>query len=181
VLVPETVHRYPGATLRRGYVVSVLGAAASLAVALAGHENRFVSVICVTIFLLFVAYGLRSVWRGLSPIIVDQEGVGIAGSRRRRIAWNELTGLRLGYYTTRRDGENGWMELSVLGRRRRIRLDSDIRGFVDIARRCHDAAIAHGVALSPATARNFDAVLAGDRTRRRQPDRGAPDRPEFRA
>lgn len=158
---PQSTHRYPTAAIRRGYAISALGSAASLALAFAGHENFVVSVMCVTIFLLFVAYGARMALRGASVIVLDQDELRVVGPRVHQIFWSELTDVRLRYYATRRDGENGWMELAVLGRDKRITLDSDIERFGHVAARCREAAQARGIELTPATLRNFEAALAG--------------------
>jgi hypothetical protein len=158
---PETVHRYPGPAIRRGYLASAGGGAASLVLAFAGHGNLTVSVTCITIFVLFAAYGARTAFRGAGAIVLDRDGLAVVGPLRRRVFWDELADVRLRYYATRRDGERGWMELAVRGANSRIALDSEIERFGRIAARCREEADARGVEMSPATLRNFDAALAG--------------------
>ena len=166
---PATVHRYPVKVIRGAYLRAGIGAAAAGGLALASPGSAALSVIWVTLVAIFLAYGARTYLRGASTVIADQGGLRVAGPRPLVLSWKELTGLRLGYYTTRRDGENGWMELSVRGREGRITLDSDIDGFADIAARSLAAAEASGVALSPATLRNFDVLRRGSRSARQRP------------
>ena len=162
LVAQQSIHRYPMAALRKGYLVSALGGLSALALAFAGHGNRGVSVIFITLFALFLAYGARTALRGASTITAGPDGLSVDGPLPRQIGWNELTNIRLGYYATRRDGEQGWMELVLRGGGKRIRLDSDIEGFADIAERCLEVARARELALSPATSRNFDMALSAE-------------------
>lgn len=157
----RTVHRYPAAALHKSYLLVVAGVVVVSLIAFAARGNIVLSVLCITIVVFFVAYGARTYARGKSAVIVDDSGLHVAGPWPRSARWKELTGLRLAYYTTRRDGENGWMELSVRGRDGRITLDSDIDGFAEIADRCRAAADALDLELSPSTRRNFEAARSG--------------------
>ena len=157
----QSIYRYPRAAIRRGLVVGAGGALAALTLAFAGHENQTVSVICITLSVLFAAYGVRVGLRGISAIILDQTGLRVVGPRQHAVAWDDLADVRVRYFTTRRDGENGWMELSVLGGTNRITIDSDIDGFADLLVHVREMADARGLELTEATSENIDAALAG--------------------
>ncbi len=108
--------------------------------------------------LLFAVHGLRTVWRHLVTIECGEEALAVAGPVARRLAWTDLTGLRLRYFSTRRDRDRGWMQLVLTGGGVTIRLDSTLGGFENIARRAARAAEAADLALSAATVRNLEGL-----------------------
>ena len=71
------------------------------------------------------------------------------------VRWQDLTGLRLRYFSTRRDHANGWFELMVTDGKGKITLQDSLDGFelvLDAARR---AAESNELDLSNATKANL--------------------------
>lgn len=114
--------------------------------------------------LLFAVYGLRAVLRGLSRICLDDVGIRSEGPFPIAIRWDQLTSLKLGYYSTRREsrggatrGENrgGWMQLKLAGGGKRLRIDSSLKGFGDVVVRAARSARENGIEMAPATEENL--------------------------
>ena len=103
-----------GCTLGAWYAILVSGAATLLFVATAAA---------------FVLYAGQIRLRQLTVVRWDGDGIDVEGPLPRRLPWSELRDVRLAYYSTRRDGANGWMQLKIRGKSGVLRLDSDAAGF----------------------------------------------------
>ena len=68
--------------------------------------------------------------------------------------------MRLDYYSTRADREEGWMQLRLRDARRTIRLDSDLEGFDELVRAVAEEASRRGLALDAASLSNLKALGA---------------------
>src|SRR5690606_13003753 len=89
---------------------------------------------------LFLLFTLRTWMRQRLRIAADTQGIGVAGptgdgAGDRALAWSALDELRLHYYAVRRNKPNGWMTLTLGSRGRRLKLDSTLEGFEEIAAR----------------------------------------------
>jgi len=104
---------------------------------------------------LFALFGIRTAIRHMSVVTLGPEGVRVHGGLGGRIAWQELEQLKLGYYTTRRDRQGGWMQLSLQGGGRRLKFDSSLEGFDRLVRQSVKAANANKLALTDATLANL--------------------------
>lgn len=104
---------------------------------------------------LFVLFALRTLIRHLTVVVLSPEGVRVQGGPGGEIAWRELDQLKLGYYTTRRDRQGGWMQLSLRGGGRRLKFDSSLEGFDQLVRLAAKAAIARQLDLSDSTMANL--------------------------
>jgi hypothetical protein len=80
------------------------------------------------------------------------EAIGPLGTR---LAWEDVRGLSLRYFSTRRDRTGGWMQLKVRGEQRAVRIDSLINDFDVILERAARAARARGVALDSSSIENL--------------------------
>ena len=153
-------HRYPVHVAYFAALRAMAGIAGSAALwLLAGGLT--VAVISAAGITVFVAYGVIAAGRAREVLTVSDAGISVQGWRRREISFAEIKALRLAYYSTRRDGEKGWMELIVKAGDRRLVVESEIGEFDRIAAACFDHAARNGVALSPVSERNF-AVLLDD-------------------
>ena len=65
----------------------------------------------------FAIHGFGVVRRQRIRVETDEDGLWFSPPRR-RIAWNEITRFGLAWFSTRRDGARGWMELKVASPRR---------------------------------------------------------------
>jgi hypothetical protein len=107
---------------------------------------------------LFAVFAARTFWRQISVVEMAAEGIAVTAPRPQRLRWDELRDLRLRYYWTKSDRTGGWMQLTLSGGGVRIRIDSALEGFVDIARRAAAAAQDNGVKVSNVTATNFGSL-----------------------
>lgn len=151
-------HRYPLRELGGDYVRAAAGLAATLGPLLFVPASPVMMWLLGGLAALFLAFGARTALRQMTVVRVDEAGITAIGPLGATIAWEELGRLALAYYSTRRDRTRGWMQLSMKGRGRSLRLDSTIDGFRDIAAAAARAAALRGVALTPATIGNLAAL-----------------------
>jgi hypothetical protein len=101
---------------------------------------------------------MRTVIRHRLRIAADAEGLKLNEGLVRALKWQELDGLSLRYYSTRRNRKDGWMTLGLKSRGRSLSIDSHIEGFETLARMAADAAVARGLPLDTTTRSNFAAM-----------------------
>jgi len=107
---------------------------------------------------LFLVYFVRTACRQWTCIELDQAGIRASGPLGATIRWEDLRSLRLDYYSTRRDREGGWMQLRLEGAHGRIRIDSEVDGFAEIALGAAREAARRGLALDAASAANLEVL-----------------------
>ena len=105
--------------------------------------------------LLFLVYFGRTVCRQLTHIQLDEAGIRARGPLGAAIRWEDLRSLRLDYFSTRRDGEGGWMQLRLRDAQHTIRIDSELEGFVGLVRVAALEARRRGADLDHATRANL--------------------------
>lgn len=109
----------------------------------------------------------RTVLRHRAVIECDDNGISVSGPLGKRIPWTDLSDMQLNWYSARRDGKGGWMQLRVAGPQGRIRIESTLTGFADIVFRAADAARSRGIDLSPTTLGNLQVLGRSSRFSRR--------------
>ena len=114
--------------------------------------------ILVTGAFLFAAYGFNTMMRHLGAVECDETGISVSGPFRKAIAWSEIRDVQLRYFSTRRDGLKGWMQLVVKSPSATVRIESTLTGFADIVALAVDAASRKGVDLSPTTRGNIEVL-----------------------
>ena len=115
------------------------------------------SVVLGVLSLAFAAYGAAMLRRQCMRVETDGDGVSFSPPRR-RIAWNEITRFGLAYFSTRRDGARGWMELKVGSRAATLRVDSRLERFNELVDRVWSAASRLGFEPDPSTRENLRAL-----------------------
>ena len=105
----------------------------------------------------FAVHGLGVVHRQRIRVEADEDGLWFSPPRR-RIAWNEITRFGLSYFSTRRDGARGWMELKVASPAATLRVDSRLERFHELVDRAWSAASHCGVEPDPTTRANLEAL-----------------------
>lgn len=161
--IVRTFH-YPAVSVVRGVVRSFAGAGVTLALWLAAGASPVGALVALPVILVFIAYGVVAVTRGLSVVMIDDAGISISGMRGGQLKWHQMTKLRLAFYATRRRPDfarDGWMVLTVCQGKKRISVESEISGFAEIAKVCRAHAQTAGLVLSAATSGNFAALEAG--------------------
>ncbi len=167
-------HRYPLQTLLKDDVKAVLGLAVSATpLFFIGGISVVVFFIFLALTFLFLIFGLRTALRHATNIEVSDLGVRVRGPMGATIAWDDLRDVRLRYYSTRRDREQGWMDLRLKGRRKTVRIESAIEDFESIVRKAADFAPRHGIEFSAATRANL--VAMGIAEQRAAPSGGGAD------
>ena len=105
----------------------------------------------------FAVHGLGVVRRQRTRVATDDEGLWFSPPRR-RIAWNEITRFGLAYFSTRRDGARGWMELKLASPAATLRVDSRLERFNELVGRAWSAASRRGIEPDPTTRANLEAL-----------------------
>ena len=155
--------RYSRRSLLPDYAGSSAGFALSLGLIGAVPLALPVAWVTTAAAALFLVYFGRTVCRQLTRIELDETGIRVMGPvvglLSAAIRWTDLCLLRLDYYSTRRDGEGGWMQLRLGDARHTIRIDSDLECFAELAGAAARAAARHDFALDATTAANLKVLL----------------------
>jgi hypothetical protein len=149
-------HRYPARSLLEDYARGAAGLV-FLGVALV-PMHWGLHLVFGLVAALLLSFGVRTVLRGRSRIVLDEGGIAIVGPIGKRVAWTALDGLKLRYFSTRRDRKRGWMELTVRGAGAKLAVESQIDGFEEIVRAAAKAAVARGLTVDPSTEGNLAAM-----------------------
>lgn len=154
-----TEYRYPLSTLLKDYATAVIG------LTVFGGPALFVpmSSVMVALFgglaLLFAIFAARTLLRQSSVLFVDEEGVRITGPWPRNVTWQNLSEVRLKFFSTWRDRKSGWMQLSLKeGHRSVVRIDQGLEGFQDLAGIVLARGMKRGLTLDENTRRNAAAL-----------------------
>lgn len=134
-----------GVVLSGGLLLSVPASPATLAV-LGGLTG------------LFALFGARTILRHFTVIELREDALVARGPLGGRILWRELDRMTLGYYSSRRDRQGGWMQLKLRGGGKRLRFESTLDGFDLLVQRAAQSASDNGVEFSSATLANLAAL-----------------------
>lgn len=152
--------RYSPRVLLLDGLRSIAGiAAAGLPLALARPPTWLAAVLAVLLMLFLVHLGM-TVARGRRCYLLGEDALRVmpVGTT---IDWERLDALHLDYFSTRRDGRAGWMQLRLRAGEARVRVDSSLAGFDELLGRAVRAARRRGLELSAATSANLALVVDG--------------------
>jgi hypothetical protein len=153
-----TRHAYPPSAVYGDYLRAAVGFFPTIAV-LAIVPVGIVGGIMVGGFAaLFAVFGFRTALRHCTAIAVTEAALQSSGLLRASIWWSKLDRMKLSYYSTRRDGRGGWMQLKLGAGWSTLRIDSRIEGFSDLVIASAKAAERRGLSLDPATSVNLQAL-----------------------
>ena len=150
-----STHPYPRSALRADYVRAGCGLALTALPLLLLPMHWVLAILFGGAALLFATFLLSTVQRQLTVVNVDEGGIVSHGPAGVAIAWPELRRMRLNYYSTRRDKQNGWMTLVLKGRGRKLAVESSLSAFESVVESAHRAAEANDLELSPTTLENL--------------------------
>jgi hypothetical protein len=146
---------YPRRALTAAYIRAAAGLIMIGIPLILGEPGIVAVIILGGIALTFLAYGARTWLRGKIRIEVNDDGIEFLGLRPATLRWEDLTGVKLSYYSTRRDKTHGWMQLNILGKNRKLTIESTLDGFADVTRRVIAETGRRNIELSPSTRNNL--------------------------
>ncbi len=152
-----TSYRYPTRAVMRDYLLSGTGLALFLPPLALMNLPLVTALIFSAVGGLFLIFGLQVYRRHRTRIELSDDGLCVIPGGR-ALPWNGLSNLVLSYFTVRREGERGWMELKLVSEAQSLRLDSRLEGFSEIAASAARAAVHNGLDLDPATRANLEAL-----------------------
>lgn len=160
-------YRYPRRALMFDYLRASVGFVFVAVPLVLGRPGTFFFVVLGALAALFFVYGLRTLNMHMTAYELRPDGVIVHGPVRRYFLWQQMSALRLRYFSTQRDKrrrnlKTGWMELKLYGPSGRLRIDSELQGFGDILEAAATAAERRGLPLDDDTAENVKAFRAGD-------------------
>lgn len=154
--------RYPARALFGDYLRAGLGLALTLPPTFAVPAGSIAQYVLGALALLFAAFGARTAARQASRVVLDPARITLSALRRTSLEWSALRAAKLNYYSTRSDRGEGWMQLTLKGSGGAaggtIRVDSNLDGFVDVARAAAAAAQANRVPLTETSRVNFTSL-----------------------
>ena len=153
-----SVHAYSRRAVGADVARAAVGVACTTAPLALVRPPAGLQAVLVGVAVLFVAYGAGAFLRRATRITVTETGIESEGWRRRAIAWGDVTGLSLAYYSTRRGSGEGWMQLRLKGPGGTLRVESTLDAFVAVVRRAAQAAFDNRLALDRATLVNLRAL-----------------------
>jgi hypothetical protein len=155
--------RYPGRALAVDYLRGGLGLAATAGPLAFVDPAPVVAWFLAAFAALFLVYCARTVRRQLIIIELNETGIRARGPLGAGIRWDELRSIELGYYSTRRDGEGGWMQLKLRGAGRALRVDSELERFAELVHAAAGEARRRGYELNSDSLDNLKALLRARR------------------
>jgi hypothetical protein len=170
--------RYPIESLYPDYLRTALGLVVTVGPLLLLDLAGVVAGLLAGLGVLFAWFGTRTIVRHLSRVEISGDAISLCGPVPRRLAWRDLELLKLAYYAPRRSRDDGWLQLTLSGRRGRpIRLDSTLSGFDRVLGQASRVAQAKALPLDAATHANLAALgLDGAPIPAERPDPSSPSR-----
>jgi hypothetical protein len=153
-----TFYTYPTSAMYGDYIRAAAGLVPTAAILAAMPVGMVAATVLSGFAALFAVFGVRTILRHGTRFEVTGSALRASGLRHTSIAWGELDGVTLSYYSTRRDRRDGWMQLELRTRWTRIRVDSRIEGFTELVDKSARAARSRGLSLNAATLANLAAL-----------------------
>jgi hypothetical protein len=161
-----TRHAYPSTAMLGDYLRAAAGLVPAAAILATARVGVTATIVLTGIAALFLVFGIRTALHHGTQVELTEAALRASGLRAAAIAWSKLDGVRLAYYSTRRNRTDGWLQLELRAGCSIVRLDSRIEGFDALVARAARAAEARGLPLDAATAANLRALGIGAPNRR---------------
>lgn len=150
--------RYPPDALKADGLRAIFGLAVMLGLlGLAGVKaHPLVALPLLAGASLFAWLGLRTLWRQRAHYGLSDEGLRLQdGFFTILVPWDRITGVKLRYYSTKKDKSGGWMQLTLRVGRRGYSIESQLTGFDAIAARVATMVVERGLPVDATTKENF--------------------------
>src|SRR5207237_10135110 len=108
-----TRHAYPHSALFGDYLRAAAGFFPTIAVLAVVPVGIVGGTMLAGFAALFAVFGFRTALRHCTSIEVTEAGLQSSGLLRASIWWSKLDRMKLSYYSTRRAGRGGWMQLKL--------------------------------------------------------------------
>ncbi|MEK9842279.1 MULTISPECIES: hypothetical protein [unclassified Thalassospira] len=124
---------YPPKLMAPDLAKSIVGLLICGVIALIPDMLEIIQWTAAGLALLFVFYFARTLIRFQSKLFVSEYGIRLSSLRGgTAFAWPELSKFRLRYFSTKRDGNKGWFELTLHAGETKIVAESTLDGFDDL-------------------------------------------------
>ena len=150
--------RYSAQSIRMDGLRAAAGLACTLLPLALVNPLTWVAWICAALAVLFLIYGVRTWIRACTVARLESDGVQLADWRKRHISWAALKAMKLRYYSTQRNRDNGWFQLQLETDSERIKLDTNLDAFDQILAAAYHAALGNQLTLDTATRENLIAL-----------------------
>lgn len=169
-MTESTYHRYPKRSVVEDLVRAGIGLLFFGLPLLVSDLGPMMFVILGAFALFFLGYGVRTAIHQWTVFELSAFGIAKHGPAGGRIAWDSLEAVKLRYFSTGKDRppagnlesgigiSGGWMELTLQGDGRKLKFDSELEGFVLLAREVEKKASARNLKLDESTEANFRAL-----------------------
>lgn len=132
------VMKYPRRVVMPDLIRAVLGMVLCAGIAVTPDIIELLRWVAAALILLFLVYLLRTLLRMQTRMHVSEYGVRQSGVLSgSAFGWSELSGFRLRYFSTHRDGKKGWFEMTLRATGTKLVAESTLHGFdrlLDLAR-----------------------------------------------
>lgn len=151
--------RYPQSAIVADYARAGAGLVVTGGLLLFTDLLPVVSYIAWGLTVLFGTFAWRTLLRQCTQVDADDHGIRLQSRLYRGfdrdLSWPDLRGLKVRYFSTKRDRSDGWMQVVLNGSGGRIQLDSSLEGFEAIMALAARAAQEQRLELSPTTLTNL--------------------------
>jgi len=150
--------RYPADALKADGLRAAGGLAVTLGpLALVGFDaHPLVAVPLLAGAGLFGWLGIRTLVRQQVRYSLRSDGLGFQTNFvAALLPWDQITGVKLRYYSTKKDRSGGWMQLTLQVGRRRHSVESQLAGFDAIAARVAKLVLERELPVDATTKENF--------------------------
>ncbi|WP_143589598.1 hypothetical protein [Thalassospira mesophila] len=167
------VMKYPRRVVMPDLIRAVLGMVLCAGIAIAPDIIELLRWVAGALILLFAIYLLRTLVRMQSRVHVSEYGVRQSGVLSGApFGWSELSGFRLRYFSTRRDGKKGWFEMTLQAAGTKLVAESTLQGFGHLLDLARDAATENQLMIDDVTRTNLMRLDEADNIMRAQARHG---------
>jgi hypothetical protein len=142
--------RYSSKSLNADILRAIIGFVLCICPVILIVAEPLINLILLSSSLLFLIFGIRTWLRRRVRIYCKETEIIIKGPISRSLEWDELSSLKL-----RRNKKDGWMQLKLEGKSKKLTIESNLEKFEEICSRAYQAASNNKIAITKTSERNF--------------------------